>query len=239
LRYAIEKFFLLWIRGTASDIGQDKWVVETVLPRKRNGFFVELGGFDGVTLSNTLLLEKRYGWSGICIEPDPSAFRHLLANRQCTCVNTAIGAHSGTIEFVPDGVLGRVQVGGGGETPPSQTNPSIRVPVRPLAAVLSEHRAPTTIDYLSLDVEGYEEEVLLGFPFQQYRFLCMTVERPTPALQTHLRANGYVPVISVPMLDTFFIHESLSREYRNRIQVQHWNWLTFKLNSLLRRTFLG
>ena len=74
---------------------------------------------------------------------------------------------------------------------------------RPLADVLKAHNAPPYIDYLSLDVEGCEYEILSTFPFAEYRFGCLGIERPPRALAEHLLANGYVPVVRVGQ-DVFF-----------------------------------
>ena len=61
-----------------------------------------------------------------------------------------------------------------------------------LETILRLQRAPREIDYLSLDVQGAEENVLLHFPFESYTFLVMTVELPTPRLVGVLLRNGYV-----------------------------------------------
>ena len=51
---------------------------------KKNGFFIDIGAHDGISLSNTYLLEQEYGWKGICIEPNPSVFKKLCKNRENT-----------------------------------------------------------------------------------------------------------------------------------------------------------
>jgi hypothetical protein len=61
----------------------------------------------------------------------------------------------------------------------------------PLLEVLQRHNAPRVIDYLSLDVEGAESYIMSAFPFANYSFKVMTVERPKPDLQDLLIANGY------------------------------------------------
>jgi hypothetical protein len=61
-----------------SDRGQDAWVINEVFGKKTGGFFLELGAFDGFSDSNTYVLEKRYQWGGICIEPNPEFFDALV-----------------------------------------------------------------------------------------------------------------------------------------------------------------
>jgi hypothetical protein len=70
-----------------SQKGQDKWIIESIFGGKRNGFFVDLAATDGVALSNTYILEKHFGWTGICIEPNPEFYTKLQNNRNCICVN--------------------------------------------------------------------------------------------------------------------------------------------------------
>ena len=57
-----------------------------------NKYFVEIGAHDGITMSNTLLLERDYLWHGICIEADPKNYEKLIKNRNTfnICVNPAI-----------------------------------------------------------------------------------------------------------------------------------------------------
>jgi hypothetical protein len=73
-----------------SQLGQDK-IVDEYLHQKRNGVFVDIGAYDGVTFSNTLMLERERGWTGICIEPLPDIFAELRKNRGCVCVQACMG----------------------------------------------------------------------------------------------------------------------------------------------------
>jgi hypothetical protein len=66
-----------------SQYGQDKWIAEEVFPELKGGYFVDLAAGDGIFLSNTYVLEKDLGWSGICIEPNTESFKKLKLNRNC------------------------------------------------------------------------------------------------------------------------------------------------------------
>jgi FkbM family methyltransferase len=204
-----------------SQAGQDLWVYGEVFNEKKGGFFLDIGAHDGVYLSNTFLLEKRFGWNGICIEGNPATFRDLKRNRQVTCVNACIDSEEKDVEFVLDGVNGGIlskdcdnREGAGN---------SIKVKTRSLVNVLIANNAPPIIDYLSIDVEGAEDRVLLGFPFEKYQFQCITIERPSPQLQALLGENHYVLIKKIPGLDCFYIHESLMNkdEYHNNT-VSFW-----------------
>ena len=62
--------------------GQDRWVVERVLPGKRDGWFIDFGaGPDGIRGSNSYFLEDKLGWKGLLVEPHPECYRRVKANR--------------------------------------------------------------------------------------------------------------------------------------------------------------
>src|SRR5262249_40394148 len=152
-------------------LGQDI-LVDEYLHRKRNGVFVDVGAYDGVTFSNTLMLERERGWAGICIEPLSDVFTELRKNRACICVQACIGNReereveflavqsgaartrmlSGVLSEYDPRHLARVDVElnefGGSKS-------VILVPMRHLHAVLAEHGF-WHVDYLSIDTEGSE-----------------------------------------------------------------------------------
>ena len=73
-----------------SQLSQDK-IVDEYLGGKRSGVFVDVGAYDGVTFSNTLMLERDRDWTGVCIEPLPDICAELRKNRRCVCVEACIG----------------------------------------------------------------------------------------------------------------------------------------------------
>jgi FkbM family methyltransferase len=208
---------------TYSQDGQDRFVAETVFNGKRDGFFVEAGAGDGLWISNTLLLERRYGWNGILVEPT-SAFSLLQKNRpNCRLENSCLAGVQKTVTLVEISDTGQAAL-----SPQAQANLLLsktvdvapkalsqmdskwgktqrqyEVQARPLADVLKAHGAPEYIDYLSLDVEGYEYEILSTFPFEAYRFGCLGIERPPRALLEHLGTSGYAAVARMGQ-DVFF-----------------------------------
>lgn len=199
-----------------SDRGQDRWVIEEVFPGKRNGFFVELGAYDGFSESNTFVLEKHFDWHGICIEPSPLNFHKLTKVRNCTCVPLAVDPVPGKLEFVLEGQRSGLILDEADNSPErrsaeiEQARNEGRVQTVesvPFDQLLDRYGAPRKIDYLSLDVEGSETRIMRDFPFDKYQFLSMTIERPTPELNELLFANGY-HFVRNSLYDTFYIHES-------------------------------
>jgi FkbM family methyltransferase len=202
-----------------SDRGQDRWIIDEVFPQKTSGFFLELGAADGFSDSNTYVLEKRYGWSGICIEPHPDLFDALVNRykRSCTCVPFAVDSERGSVEFVLAGQASGLL------TDESDNSPTRRpglihaaraqgrikvVEALPLEELLDKYSAPEVIDYFSLDVEGLETRILRKFPFDRYTFLAITIERPTPELNALLFGHGY-HFVRNSLYDTFYVHETL------------------------------
>jgi hypothetical protein len=68
-----------------SQVGQDRFLLENFFRGRRNGVFLDIGAYDGETLSNTLFFEESMGWTGLCVEPLPSAFAKLKARRKAVC----------------------------------------------------------------------------------------------------------------------------------------------------------
>ena len=85
-----------------SDEGQDKWVLER-LDNKRNGYFVDIGAYDGINGSNTYAMECYFNWRGICVEPHKDAFLLLEKNRRCICENICIFNINSVVDFVEIG----------------------------------------------------------------------------------------------------------------------------------------
>ena len=85
------------------------------------------------------------------------------------------------------------------------------VKTKSLVSILKNYNAPKIIDYLSLDVEGAEFDVLKNFNFTDYKFLSMTIERPSKELNDLLFRNNYVFVKNYKV-DTFYVHKDLIKK---------------------------
>lgn len=132
------------------------------------GTFVELGALDGETLSNTVLLERCFGFRGVLIEANPTNFAQLNATparRNATRLHSAVCAGGGTVKMsASSGATSTIL-----ETASDEhlamwninTKRKVTVPCRPLSAIMEEHLpAPHRATFLSLDVEGAEAAVL-------------------------------------------------------------------------------
>ena len=161
-----------------SQIGQDKWVLEN-LNFKKFGFFVEAGACDGIFLSNTYLLEKQYHWNGICAEPNPFYFKDLLKNRNCFSTDLCLFSESNKelLFSFDEGLGGIVDF----FNEPSRQGRRLAaakniVKTISLNDLLEKFNAPKDVDYISLDTEGTELEILNSFNFDKYNVKMFTIE---------------------------------------------------------------
>jgi FkbM family methyltransferase len=152
-----------------SQLGQDKWVLEQM---EGPGFFVEVGAYDGVKDSNTLALENR-GWEGLLIEGDPKRAAKCARNRASLTHNVCVG--DGTpgelyVAGVWSGLKGKCRSNIEAEHV-RRNNPTIPVITVPLISIISSN-----IDYLSIDTEGNEYEILRDFVLAGGQFKLLTIE---------------------------------------------------------------
>lgn len=201
-----------------SQAGQDFWVYGEAFNQARNGYFLDIGAHDGINISNTFALESKYSWSGLCVEANPETFKRLKRNRKATCVNTCLDQTEGEVDFI-------LREGRGGIAGHNLDNSidtkdsflSIKMKTMTLTKLLEIHDAPQMIDYLSIDVEGAEERILIDFDFNAFTFKTITVERPSKQLRSCFRENGYILIKEIPNLDCFYIHKSFKKEYKKNL----------------------
>ena len=177
-----DKFFrLLEIRGeTKSQIMQDLFVL-TETNFKKNGFFVEFGATNGLDLSNTYLLEKEFQWNGILAEPARIWHNELKKNRGCNIENNCVWTKSDLIlEFneVQEAELSTITKYNNNDwaSVNRKQGKIYNVQTISLEDLLIKHNAPYFIDYLSIDTEGSEFEILNSFNFEKYQFGIITCE---------------------------------------------------------------
>lgn len=171
-----------------SQHGED-YLVSTLLSRHRDGFYVDIGAFDGIHLSNTYYFE-RLGWNGICLEPHPGYFSILRRNRPgATCVHAAcVGpGQDGQVTFLAEelGLLSGLQAD---QTQNMERRYAARglvfqgfetlhVPALTLDQVLEHYAGKREfIELVSLDTEGNELDILDGFDFSARRVAAFVVE---------------------------------------------------------------
>lgn len=163
----LEQFHSQW--------GQDRFVVDA-LKGKRNGYYVDIGAFDGVTISNTLYLEQQLGWTGLNVEANPHTFKSLVAARKTPCVNLAIAPYEKEVDILLNGWSSAINDSFTSSEILKQNHQSVKVRAITVNALLKQYSVPSRFDYLSLDIEGGELEILEQFDFGQWRFSVLTYE---------------------------------------------------------------
>lgn len=177
---------------------------------KRDGFFVEFGACDGKLISNTLTLET-LGWRGILVEPLPKWHDALRTNRSCIADTRCVWSRSGerlTLnEIADDAYATQASVVPGARA----TTTAHEVDTVSLDDLLREHNAPRLIDFLSMDAEGAELDILNAFSFG-YRFGFLAIEAlhaeasSADALEHLMKDNGYRRILhDVSGYDHFYI----------------------------------
>ncbi|HVC48457.1 MAG TPA: FkbM family methyltransferase [Terracidiphilus sp.] len=144
---------------------------------KRNGYFVEFGATDGVTLSNTCLLEREFGWQGILAEPATRWHQKLSCNRHCHIETNCVWAKSDEVLTFAETDIGEFStIDSFSESYAKKHAHRYQVQTISLQDLLDKYHAPKEIDYMSVDTEGSEYEILSAFDFTRYTFNAITVE---------------------------------------------------------------
>jgi FkbM family methyltransferase len=197
------------------------------------GFFVEVGAYDGTDMSNTLALERR-GWRGILVEADPELAERCREARPGSIVvncaatgpgspkelsfSIAVGCKGLSSVRVDEARLARVQHYTG-----SAVIQEVTVAARTMDEILQEHQV-SRIDFITIDVEGHELEVLQGTDLGRWKPTVVIIERNTTFLSSRLLAqlhkHGYRYVISTGPNDWFLLDRPSTAA-----GLRYWMWL--------------
>ncbi|MBW4576556.1 MAG: FkbM family methyltransferase [Aphanothece sp. CMT-3BRIN-NPC111] len=205
----------------------DKWIAEYVFPGKRGGYFVEAGAANGREASSCYVLEKEFGWTGICVEPNDMFFEKLVQNRpNSICEKLCLSEHSGKVVYIEgDEHTVSPYLGGIKEnlekfkykgTEVIQKGKEVEKDAITIESLLKKHNAPPVIDYGAFDIEGSELKVLEKFPFNEYQFLALSLECDRSIsleIRKLLLPYGYISVRNPFNKDKpweqYFLHESI------------------------------
>jgi hypothetical protein len=190
-----------------SQFQQDLWVLSYF----KKGIFVDVGFNDGMALSNTNVLDV-LGWKGLGIDPFPRNY----SDRINTIVEIGcVYKEQKEIEFICAGDWGGIYdtMNSGKNNPNVIKADRIKIMAYPLEYYLIKHNFPSKIQYLSLDTEGSEYEILSVFPFHKYTFGCITYEHnyeETKRSQVRqlLESQGYIFDKQLEV-DDCFVHSSV------------------------------
>jgi FkbM family methyltransferase len=207
------------IENSKSQFLQDIIVLD-LLDFKKEGYFIELGACDGVVNSNTYLLEKNFSWDGILIEPVKSYFKELCKNRNSECLNLAIlDEKKEKVLFTETdnkdlSTLSKYKFNDiHNENRENSTEYFVMTDT--LQSVIKENSSQKIIDYLSLDTEGSEYDILKKFDFQNYKIKVITVEhnfsQNRELLEKLLVSNNFIRYLpELSQVDDIYINKEFT-----------------------------
>ena len=183
-----------------AQFGQDLFVLSE-LGFKKNGYFVEFGATDGVEKNNTHILEKKFNWEGILAEPAKIWQKKLNENRKWHIDDNCVWLKSNaTLVFneVSEPELSTIGSFSSIDGHFHARRKGVKYNVNSISLndLLKKYNAPKNIDYLSIDTEGSEFEILNNFDFSSYDIKIITCEhnfeKNREKVHQLLKKNGYI-----------------------------------------------
>lgn len=200
-----------------SQIGAD--LVAYILHNgKKNGFYVDIGAHNGIDISNTYLFEQ-LGWNGICVEASLDTYAQLRKNRKCDCYNLAVFSKNiGKTTIITTksaSALNTLEINATDKhksimlSRSAEELDSCEVQTATFNEIMAHYPKITHIDFMSLDVEGGEFEVLKGIDFTKYTFSVMAIEhnyinQAIDKIKNFLEDKGY-KILFFNAQDFFFV----------------------------------
>ena len=178
---------------------------------KKKGTFIEIGGGNGVDLSNSYILEKKFKWRGVICEPDSRLHADILAKRKCFLETKPVsGSVNKNIYFYFKGLYDsyvRLSYG-----PSAKKLKSIS-----LNNLIKKYQLGKNIDYISIDTEGNELDIINNFNFNKYNVKIFTIEhnfkkKKRERIYKILKKNNYQRVFKyVSYMDDWYIKKNYSK----------------------------
>lgn len=215
-----------------SQYRQDEFIDKVVFNKKRNGFFVDIGAHDGISLSNSYFFEVNRAFDGLCIEPNPKVFELLKKNRKCDVLNTCIADTVGTVKFLAvegysemlSGIIDHyhpthlqridnyIREHGGARQ-------EIEVNCMPLQNIpLLRNKA---IAFMSIDTEGNELSILKSIDFSKLNVTCFTIENNygDSNIEEIMNRNNYIKVKRLGDDDVYLLKSKYTIAFRIRRRI--------------------
>jgi FkbM family methyltransferase len=202
-----------------SQYQQDKFVDKVVLNKKHNGFFLDVGAYDGVIFSNSYFFEKVRNFNGVCIEPNPLVFQLLKERRTSRNLNVCVGNKTGKVKFLcvrGYGAMLSCIYDEGNTKHLARVDETIKVNGGSKEIVEIElitfdeifKNGSHKIDFFTIDTEGFEFEILKMVDFKKYDVSVLAVEVNNTAVVDFLNSQGYVAFYTLSC-DIIFVKKEL------------------------------
>jgi FkbM family methyltransferase len=209
---------LVYMQTSKSQLGQDFFAL-MINEFKNSGNFIEIGATNGITLSNTYLLEKEFNWTGLLVEPAKIWHKDLFKNRTSKISKKCVFNSSGKLvdfnetKYRSLSTIDQFSFNDQWRDLRTEGKKYV-VETITLNDLIFEHDLPDFIDYLSIDTEGSEFEILSKVDFQRYKFAVITCEHNftlnRDKIFNLLSKNGYLRVYEkYSQSDDWYVHESI------------------------------
>ncbi len=173
----------------------------------KHGFYIECGANDGVDQSNTWYFEKKKNWNGLLIEPIPHLYNQLIKNRS----NKNFFSKTCLVSNLYKKDLIELNYNDLQTSLIDKSDKIISAKTSTLTKLLNEYNCPLTIDFFSLDVEGYEFNVIEGIDFSKYIFKYFLIETNNfDKLNKILTDKNYKFLKQLTIHDYLFKHNKLT-----------------------------
>ena len=220
-----------------SQFGEDR-ILAGIFDGKSKGLCIEVGANDGVNDSNTMYFEN-IGWDCILVEPNPVLCNMIRASRKARLIEVAASDKKGkTSLFVAEGAerahgvstinsdehaLNKIKSYG-------FTYSEVKVETKSLDEILDEEKISHEIDFITVDVEGHELEVLKGFSLDRWRPTVILVEDNSnfenSDVSDHLKMFGYLRFMRTGVND-WYARKS-NKALVNLYSRCKYDWVAFK-----------
>lgn len=211
---------------------QDFYLNKYVFDNRKHGIFVDVGAHDGVDGSNSYFFEKELEWTGLCIEPMNDCYEELCKNRSAVCLNCCVYKENKDVEFVQNSGFTEMLSGIKDTLDPRHVDrtsheqklfggesKTITKKAYTLSEILEKHNL-FHVDYLSVDTEGSEYEILQGIDFSKFSIGAITVENNYQTdfalINSLLVSNGFTHVTTL-CADEVYVHIENVQEKINQI----------------------
>ncbi len=227
-----------------SQYRQDKFLDKIVFNGKRNGFFVDIGAHDGLAISNSLFFEKSRNWLGVCVEPNPTVFERLEQNRRSKNLNICIGSGNKIVSFTKIEGYAEMLSGVTDRYAPNHLKrieketsihggnlQTISVEMKRFDAIEDFNNIP--IDFISIDTEGNELDIIKSIDFKNSNIKCFVIENNynDPRISEILKQNEYKHIAKLACDDVYIYKYQLTFFFK--IRLIFWRIIISKFNKNL------
>ena len=201
-----------------SQVEQDSFLNETFFKNKKHGVFVDIGAHDGITLNNTYFFESELEWTGICFEPLTEAFKKLQQCRSAICINACAAKANDIVDFLK--VTGQREMFSGILSTYEKEHFNVlerdikhlggsyqitKVPTVNVNEVLTKYNLKN-IDYISIDTEGSELEIIQALDFKLFNVHVLSIENnyKNPLMRELMKNQGFEFVKDLAWDDIYY-----------------------------------